>query len=71
MIRSYHVGLFVDKVSDEAVPAAVVQRAPAAVLHAHQLVRKAQLLRQLLQQIDAEAAAALVQRAVAVRRTSF
>lgn len=44
-----------------------MQRSPAAVLDAHQLVREPQLLGELLQQVDAEAAAALVQGAVPVR----
>lgn len=44
-----------------------LKRPPLAVLDAHQLVREAQLLGELLQQVDAEARAALVEGAVAVR----
>lgn len=63
---THHVSFLVEQISDQSVPPAMVQGAPAAILDPRQLIRESKLLCQLLQQIYAEPAAALVQCAVSV-----
>lgn len=61
-----HVGLAVNQVGNQTIPFTILKCTPFTIFDPHQLVGETELLGKFLEQIDAEAAAALIEGLVAV-----